>query len=715
MTEIRELQGLTGNGIRKLAQGRRTDTDAWIEVYLGNVTDIYYNNIHGTSIVDGHLLLQNKTAAEIVIRCLDAPVENERVQVYKAVAGAGETKIGEPVDITDDPLVHTDSGGNWQNDPIEWYGLGIRKCKFTGLEDRWYEATVETNLVADHGNGACKIAKIKFRPKRQNSVRIVNVGCCGEWYRLAGIGYGGDNSYDPQNGYQWPEYFPAIVLNKIIKQGVDYVVSGDDFNYASATLANRGCWWALPRDSNTSTSPVGTFIQNDFVESMIANNINVGDQCTDIEYQMGWDNMCTALDPFFVRLGHHAVIVPSDIGDHGIRRSNGTNFGVFTNVENYRNSHAVDYGFGLGENTSAARPANDALTCWLHDGDGLSGSLPVDNDPYAQSGVLKTNIINDMVNFESYRTFCVNILDFMWYQRCEHNIASQTPTTMVIPKYINNMDNWTDPTLAAPNGLNAPNEYYYYPRWKHMDFGTHCRVYFVDNSFFNYSGPVMYEGGKQTVRDGLIFRTGAPDSIRDSMEEVMSMSQINDLRLHMEASDHIFSSYAVVIGDVTYPVDVSEGGSDIGEFTNTRQNDGYSQAAKAEWFEFKDIIENLDCPVFLLTSDDHINACMQYVPNVVEFHGSTGPQSQRTCAIPPEHEYIHQEINFAGFDYFSSSQNQTSAVVKTASPNNTLDIVSSRFYVKEGQLLFEDGDKSPERLSSGDLVDGVSFSTLKVN
>lgn len=670
---LKELQGLTGNGIRKCAQGRRTATTATIEIWLGNVTDLYYNTIHGTSIVNGADLQVNKTAAEIVIEAPDVPVASERLQVYKTTPGAGETKIGDPVNVTDDPVVQTDSSGNFYNDPIDWYGLGKRVCTFTGLEDRWYTAWVETNLVASHGDGACKRVKIRFRPKRADEVRIENIGCS------EGVLTEYNQAVDATDPYI--PFVPIAAARRMVHEGVDYVVTGDDFNYC-ANAGRADWWWRLPRDSSGSSVvvPAGTYAL-----SMFANNINVGDQLTDEEYLVVWENLCSCMNPFYVYLGYHSVVVPTGIGDHAVRRFNGIHFGIFSayraSISDYM---LVDY--GLAADNTVVRPNDSATSLWVHDGNGFdaSGNVAVAADPYDQAGnPVQANIIDDMVKMEAYRTCVMTLFDLLWYNRFEHNLISSSPTTMQVPAYITNMPELSagDPTAAVgAGGLAVPAEYYYYPRIKYMDIGSVCRVYAVDQSFFSYGRHDL-----EVDDDSVPLRDGVPASVSGTVQ-TMGSTALAELIAHMEADAANFNCYVLVTEDVTYPTQL-DGLLGV-------NGDAMGRKSPAEHALFVASIEGLPIPCFLMTSDEHVTAVTNYVAKVVEAHASSGSTAYRDIDIPASHNYVHQisaMSSHAGTNRFYANSLGASLVCM---PSETGDILA----FDEASDMFFAVDKA---LSSG--------------
>lgn len=703
---IPELQGKTGNGIRKLAQGRRTATEAWIEVWTGNVTDEYYNQVHGTSISNGHTLISaNKANYSITVEAPGVPVVSERSQTISGI------------NFTNDPVVF-DNGGSFNNDPIEWFGLGIRKFKFTQLEDRWYDAYVSTTLVSAHGNGACKYAHIRFRPKDENRVRIVNLGCADDYVGLYG---------DEDEG-RWP----YEATKEIIKRGVDYVVSGDDFTYAS-NRARADNFWALPRNSNSSINPIDTggayesVAVTETMASMIANVVNVGDASTDTEHFMVWENLSAAMNPMYVILGYHGVVMPSDLGDHGVRFANGSMFGIWCSTAGgggFLDALRVDY--GLVETNADSRPADNSTTCWIHDGSDGTAS-----DPYDQAianPLLHQNILADMADYESYRTFCMTILDLLWYNRWEHNHVSATPTTMVVPVYLTNMIGGNNPTLSvAMGGMNVPDEYFYYPRWKYMDFGTKLRLYSTDQSFWNYTSHQLENSPKRTIDTDVADRDGVPQSVIDSLETVMTTTQISDLQTHMEASDDLFDCYAIISGDVTYPVGKTKadgtGGivgwtDDVAYIETTGQGDGYSEKALSEYTSFKAMIEALACPVWLLTSDHHINMVTNHHANVVELHGSIGPSggTRTNIGIPPAHSYNHQSVNTTGYNYLYVSEAEKRGVVSPADRSSIAtygDGISSTFEVENGAFSFINDGSDFIRSAQSINADGQQFATVR--
>jgi len=730
---IPDLIGKTGNGIRKVAQGRRTDTEAWIEIWLGNVADDFISGILNTTIVDGHLELVNKTAAEITITCFDAPVESERVQVYKATAGAGETKIGEPVNITDDPLVK-DDGVDYYNDSNEWQGLGIRKVKFTNLEDRWYKAIVETNLVATHGGANCKVTEIKFRPKNNKSVKIVNVGCFDD----SGEMFFGDEGFDDGNYGGAPLEF----ARSLIKDGIDYLVSADDFNYGKNLVNDR--FWSLPLTSNTSVRAKDETLHGAGPDSIprdvpmhkeIYNNvipINVGDVVTTRNatgrQAYTWIHECLTnlMNPAVIMLGYECVIAITDIGDHGIRRSNGTAFGAFAGKFNLNLWQHVDLGFVTGASL-LTKPSDDNTTCWVHGG--LAANADSGSNPYDQAATnptLHQNIILEMALCERIRVHFTDLQDFFYGNKFEFNHVSASPTTMQIPPYISSMSEITDVTntAASGTGLDVPDEYYYYPRWRYMDFGNHTRVYAIDQSFFSFG-----LGQNVLAEDdpgNSLFYAYAHPAVR-SAGSVMTENQISELSTHMNAGQNSFKQYVVLAGDVLYgEVDFNNNPNE-----DVTQTDTMNKGQPVEFAAYKTLIESLDIDIILMTSDHHINGLTSFNPHVIEAHASIGPQGgPRDFGLDPSvHKYewgtysegasVQAASNRSGWNRFNGDSNGCSVVTKSASVdpnyNYTNLFMSSRFENYEGVLRFEDPKTREAKKPKGVKIDQQNFSMIKVN
>lgn len=618
--EFPELQGLTGNGIRKAMQGRRTDTTACVEVLLGNVSDVYYNNIHGTSVVNGHTLLQNQTNCSITLQCPSAPVVSERLQVISGI------------NILNDPLVQVDGGGNFLQDPNDWSGAGKRIIEYTGLSDREYTVYVSTDLVASHGNGACKQVAINIRPKRQSGVTFINVGCADDSM---------DSDASDPNGLT---SVPRQAALDIVASDPDYVVSGDDFPYCT-NAARSDHWWHLPRSSTTSSAdPTTDFSGASMAQGMIDNNINTLDALTDINQALAmWENLTAQMNPFYVYLGYHCVVTASDTGDHGVRRFNGTQYGPWAGDRSGFQA-LLSFDFGLANDNTDPRPANSDTVAWIHDGsDGGNGGAI---DPYDQSGspTRQTNILTAFAEMESYREWTLSMLDYFMYNKWEHNVASATPDTPIMPAALGAM-----PSLASANDLTLPvgsgglgvtDNYFYKPRWKYMDFGTTCRIYSIETSAFNY--------GNHTLEDN---RDGILSVVTDTVDSVIGSDQLADLTAHMQAADSAFDFFVIVCGDVLYPTNAI-GTQDADGDVTASNTDGIWFKAPTENSSLKALLEGLDCPVALLTSDNHSLGITHWNSNVIECHGAISSQgAMRGLAIPESHLYNHSEASkTAGYD-----------------------------------------------------------------
>lgn len=683
-----ELMGLTGNGIRKACLSRRTATEAWVEVWLGNVSDTYYNNIHGTSISGGASLLQNKTSCSIRVQCSNAPVAGER---DRTISG---------INITNDPLVQTDSSGNFLTDPIEWYGLAIRKFKFTQLEDKWYTAHISTDLVNVHGDGACKYVKIRFRPKRQNSVRMINIGCMDD--NMFGL----TDAFD-ENGLTLT---PRQAVLKILREGVDYVISPDDFPYCLCNV--RDHWWRLPPDSSTDE-----YASTDYQDAsgntasmpagVMANNINVLDALSDIDQKIViFENLSGLMNPYIVHLGYHAVVMTTDTGDRGIRRVNGGVYGIFAPAS-VAAEFTVD--LGLDNDNTDSRPADSATSLWIHDGsDGTAA------DPYDQSGnAVQANLLADMASAEQYRECVLNLMDLLHYSKWEHNIASASPTTPQYQAYHTNMPSLAaadDLTLAVGSGgLALTHDYYYYPRNKYMDFGNYCRIYALDTSAFAFTTHQI---------DNVFEQDNVPASVLGT-RQCCGTTSLNEIIADMQANDENFECFAILVGDVTNPVDAS--GNDFG------QGDSWGTKVPAERSQFVTALEGLSCPVFLLTSDHHVNAITQWHPNYCEVHASMAPSGgMRGVTIPASHIYDPGgNTQVPGYNRFQAEKGRAHALAiagiasgyyRNPSTGEIIDNadLSDRFVAEGGTLDYEESTDNPVIEAGGVRIDTKSFSTIRV-
>lgn len=656
---IPELFQKTGVGIQYAVQHRRTATTASLEVSLGSVTDEHYNTINGTSFANIYQLLINRTAASITVTCPDAPVESERTQIITGI------------NLENDPVTIVDSSGNLLPDPFDWDGLGKRKFTFTQLEDRWYTVTVTTNCVANHGSGAVKTVTIRIRPKSDKRCRIVNIGCYQGSFGSAA--YGTDDD------------IPIDAARAMINDGVDYVVTGDDFNYCRG-VGLDSTFYSLPRDlsGNTKWAPGSV---TDFYASMIDSTLNVPhSSATDNEIRFVHENLSTQMDPVYILLGMHCVVVPTDIGDHGIRLYNNATFDPICINPTQQLEYLVDYGQSNDE--TDVNPGNSATVFWIHDDNG--GATPA-LDPYDMSGnAAQANIQSDWTTAAVYRHNCMVLFDYLHFSKWEHNIASAAPTTEIVDDY------WLISGVSDPVADLGVNGYTLRPRWKYMDIGSTCRVYTMDASFFNVF--------RETLNNFSTLAAGIANAM-----SVFGGQQLSDLATHMAAAEGSFDYFVVINGDQLYAGDNS--GNEYGN------PDTAHDKVLAEWTTFKTLVEGRSIPVVLLTSDYHQHMIIQEVDGLIECHGSIGPLSgNRTPSRTDQRHQWHGGLSNLGYNRVYIDSREVSAVSKGAGQSIAGDDMTDRGVAAAGSaaISFQPAAARKTKEPKGVQIESKNFSMIQV-